>query len=234
MRRFVSPEVGTNMYVMTNGSLALIIDSHNSEEVLSFLKANDVTACTVLLTHEHPDHTCGLHALQQYFSTTIVCQSLCGEAIASLENNRPTLVTAMLSIQDSRNGTNNAEAFLSRYEEHTYHADIVFDARHYFEWCGEQFHLVHTPGHSRGSCCILWNDHTIFTGDSLLHGMPVITRLPGGSTSLYRTVTVPFLNTLDKKLLALPGHGAEFGLKDLENEAYHVGLIEIQRQCRAC
>lgn len=228
VRRFVSPEVGTNMYVMTDGSLALVVDSHNSEEALSFLKENGVTTCTDLLTHEHPDHTCGLHALQRHFSTTIVCQRLCGEAIASLENNRPTLVTAMLSIQDSRNGTNNAEAFLSRYEEHTYHADIVFDARHDIAWCGERFHLVHTPGHSRGSCCIIWNGHIIFTGDSLLHGMPVITRLPGGSTSLYRTVTVPFLNTLDKKLLALPGHGAEFGLKDLQNEAYHVGLIEIQ------
>lgn len=63
MRRFVSPEVGTNMYVMTDGSLALVVDSHNSEEALSFLKENGVTTCTVLLTHEHPDHTCGLHAL---------------------------------------------------------------------------------------------------------------------------------------------------------------------------
>lgn len=215
MQRFVSPEVGTNMYVMTDESLALIVDAHNSEEALSFLKENGITTCTVLLTHEHPDHTCGLYALQQNFNTTIICQRLCGEAIAKLENNRPTLVTAMLSIQDSRNGTNNAEAFLRRYEEHTYHADIVFDARHNIEWCGEQFFFTHTPGHSSGSCCILWNGHTVFTGDSLLLGMPVITRLPGGSTSLYQTITIPFLNTLDKKFLVLPGHGMEFGLKDL-------------------
>lgn len=215
VQRFVSPEVGTNMYVMTDESLALIVDPHNSFEAFSFLNERGISACSILLTHEHPDHTCGIYTLQQHFDTTILCQTLCAEAIASFENNRPSLITAMLSIQDSRNGTHNAEAFLKCYECHTYQADIVFDAGYKFEWCGEKFVFAHTPGHSRGSCCILWSDHSVFTGDSLLHNLPVITRLPGGSTLLYRTVTIPFLNSLDKKLLALPGHGAEFYLKDL-------------------
>lgn len=215
MRRFVSAEVGTNMYVMTDGPRALVVDPHNSVEALDFLRKIGTTSCTVLLTHEHPDHTCGLHALQQTFMTTILCQRSCAEAIARQENNRPTLVAAMLSLQDSRNGTSNAEAFLSRYEEHVYTADIIFDTQYVYDSCGEHFVFTHTPGHSEGSCCILWNDDIVFTGDSLLRDMPVITRLPGGSSSLYRAVTLPFLNALNKKIHALPGHGAEFRLEDL-------------------
>lgn len=213
--RFVSPEVGTNMYVMLEGPHALLVDAHNSKEALAFLRANGVSRCTVLLTHEHTDHTCGLYALQQMFLTDILCQQSCASAIADWDNNRPSLVSAMLSIQDSREGTNKAERFLERYETHVYVADTVFDTQYLHEWAGERFVLKHTPGHSKGSCCILWNDLAVFTGDSLLRSVPVITRLPGGNSRIYKTKTLPFLELLDKALLALPGHGPAFCLGEL-------------------
>lgn len=215
VRRFVSAEVGTNMYVLTEGAHALVIDPHLSEEALSFLGKSTIEECTVFLTHEHPDHTWGLHALQEAFRTVVVCQKACAGAIADRENNRPTLITAMLSVQDSRNGTNNAETFLYRYEEHVYTADVVFGHDLVYAWGRERFVFTHTPGHSEGSCCILWNDAAVFTGDSLLRDVPVITRLPGGSTSRYRELTLPYLKALNRELLVLPGHGAEFRLKDI-------------------
>ena len=203
------------MYVMLEGTHALLVDAHNSGEVLAFLCANGVARCTVLLTHEHTDHTCGLYALQQMFLTDILCQQSCASAIADRNNNRPSLVSAMLSIQDSREGTNKAERFLARYEAHVYAADTVFDVQYIYEWAGERFVLTHTPGHSEGSCCILWNDIAVFTGDSLLRSAPAITRLPGGSSKIYKTVTMPFLKSLNKSTLALPGHGPAFHLGEL-------------------
>ena len=44
--------------------------------------------------------------------------------------------------------------------------------------------------------------------------MPVITRFPGGSTRDYKDKTLPFLYSLDQKLVALPGHGHTFLLGD--------------------
>lgn len=213
--RFVSAEVGTNMYAMTNGCAALIVDPHPSEELLRFLRGRGVEACTILLTHEHPDHTWGIHALQCRFETELICQKYCAEAIATWENNRPAIVTAMLSIQDFRNGTNNAETFQSRYETYLYTADTVFDDGFTLFWKGEAFAFTHTPGHSRGSCCICWNGRAIFTGDSLMKDEPVITRLPGGSTKLYKTVTLPFLTSLDREMFVLPGHGEPFRLGEI-------------------
>ena len=203
------------MYVITEGQRGLIVDPHSSEEVFSLLRRDGIKECTVLLTHEHPDHTCGLHALQNLFKVNIICQKDCAKAIADRSNNRPTIITAMLSVQDSRNGTHNAEAFLRSYKEDIYFADIVFGTKYVYQWGSEHFVFMHTPGHSKGSSCILWNNAVVFTGDSLLCDMPVLTRLPGGNTKLYRTVTQPFLNSLNKKILALPGHGLEFRLGDI-------------------
>lgn len=215
VRRFASAEVGTNMYAMLRDGKALIVDPHPSEELMQFLRGAGVKACTILLTHEHPDHTWGIHALQCQFETELICQRLCAEAIATWENNRPAIVTAMLSIQDFRNGTNNAELFQSRYETHLYVADTVFDGEYTMLWGKERFAFTHTPGHSRGSCCIQWNEKAIFTGDSLMWDEPVITRLPGGSTKAFKAVTRPFLESLDKEIFVLPGHGRAFCLGEI-------------------
>jgi len=210
--RFVSAEVGTNMYAMLSGRKALIVDPHPSEELMQLLRRMGVKECTILLTHEHPDHTWGIHALQCQFKTELICQRLCAEAIATWENNRPAIVAAMLSIQDFRNGTNNAEAFQNRYETYLYTADSVFDDEYSIRWEKESFVFKHTPGHSKGSCCFQWNGQAIFTGDTIMRDGPVITRLPGGSASSYKTITLPFLESLDRKMFVLPGHGQPFRL----------------------
>ena len=212
--RFVSDEVKTNMYVLMEKNHALIIDPHLSEEALRLLNKYAITNCTVLLTHEHSDHTCGIPELLKRFRLNVICHQKCAETLASIKNNQPAMTVAMLSIQDSRNGTNTVRSFLEKYEEFKYDADIAFESTYEFFWCGHKFIFTATPGHSKGGCCICWNDTAIFTGDSLMVSIPVITRFPGGSTKDYKTITVPFLRSLDSNLVALPGHGQIFRLGD--------------------
>ena len=97
--------------------------------------------------------------------------------------------------------------FMETYREYAYHADITFDTEYTFHWNNTIFHFISTPGHSPGSCCILINDELIVTGDSLLSEYPVITRFPGGSTKDYQEKTLPYLKSLNKELIVLPGHG---------------------------
>lgn len=224
--RFVSEDVRTNMYVLLEETRALVVDPHPSAEVLALLQGSGVAECTVLLTHEHPDHISGLYTLQELrktrWKTKIICQEACGRAIASRDNCHPALVVAMLAIQDSRNGTDTAEHFRQNYEPRTYVADVTFGERLELDFGREHFTLVSTPGHTPGSACILWNHAAVFTGDSLLRDMPVITRLPGGSTKRYREVTLPFLQSLDRNLLVLPGHGPEFRMADVCHGDAHV------------
>ncbi|MCR4605462.1 MAG: MBL fold metallo-hydrolase [Eubacterium sp.] len=78
---------------------------------------------------------------------------------------------------------------------------------------------ISTPGHSDCSQCIeirlsedIKNDAvsapiTVFTGDSLVNGHPVITRFPSGSKKIYKNITLPYLESLPSDTLILPGHG---------------------------
>ncbi len=212
--RFVSDEAKTNMYVLVEKNQALIVDPHISDEVLAFLRQKEIIECTVFLTHEHSDHTCGLAGLQELFDIIVICQSSCAETIADRDRNDPRLTIAMLSIQDSKNGTNTADSFLNKYREFEYEADLSFETEFEYFWQKDKFTFRATPGHSPGGCCICWNNTAIFTGDSLMMSLPVITRFPGGSTRDYKNKTLPFLRSLDQKLVALPGHGHTFQLGD--------------------
>ena len=225
--RFVSEDVRTNMYIFLDGTRFLVIDPHPASEALAFLRKAGVSECTVLLTHEHPDHTCGIYSLQREWKTELICQEACGCAIADLNNNHPALIVAMLAVQDMRNGTNTAEHFRQYYEAHVYIPDVTFSTKFELKWGRERFFFVSTPGHTAGSCCIIWNDTTVFTGDSLLLNTPTITRLPGGSTKQYKNITLPFLKSLPRDMFVLPGHGPEFRMADVYHGAVHVEFVGV-------
>ena len=225
--RFVSEDVRTNMYIFLDGTRCLVIDPHPASEALAVLRKAGVSECTVLLTHEHPDHTGGIHSLQREWKTELICQEACGCAIADLNNNHPALIVAMLAVQDMRNGTNTAEHFRQYYEAHVYIPDVTFSTKFELKWGQERFFFVSTPGHTAGSCCIIWNDTTVFTGDSLLLNTPTITRLPGGSTKQYKNITLPFLKSLPRDMFVLPGHGPEFRMADVYHGAVHVEFVGV-------
>ena len=225
--RFVSEDVRTNMYIFLDGTRFLVIAPHPASEALAFLRKAGVSECTVLLTHEHPDHTCGIYSLQREWKTELICQEACGCAIADLNNNHPALIVAMLAVQDMRNGTNTAEHFRQYYEAHVYIPAVTFSTKIELKWGQERFLFVTTPAHTAGRCLINSNDTTVFTGDSLLLNTPTITRLPGGSTKQYKNITLPFLKSLPRDMFVLPGHGPEFRMADVYHGAVHVEFVGV-------
>ena len=111
--RFVSEDVRTNMYIFLDGTRFLVIDPHPASEALAFLRKAGVSECTVLLTHEHPDHTCGIYSLPREWKPELICQEACGCAIADLNNNHPALIVAMLAVQDCETGRILQSIFVS-------------------------------------------------------------------------------------------------------------------------
>lgn len=79
-----------------------------------------------------------------------------------------------------------------------------------FEVAGAQLRVLHTPGHSPGSCCLHLPDAgVVFSGDTLFEGGPGAT---GRSYSDYPTI----LSSINERLFALPdrtvvhtGHGPD-------------------------
>jgi len=66
--------------------------------------------------------------------------------------------------------------------------------------------VLHTPGHSKDSICLILDDHLIFTGDTLFVGNCGRTDLPGSDPAEMYHSLFDRLAKLDEKLVVYPGH----------------------------
>jgi hydroxyacylglutathione hydrolase len=66
--------------------------------------------------------------------------------------------------------------------------------------------VLHTPGHSKDSMCLLLDDQFIFTGDTLFVSNCGRVDLPGSDTKEMYDSLFDKLAKLDEKLIIYPGH----------------------------
>ena len=75
---------------------------------------------------------------------------------------------------------------------------------------GLTLNVLHTPGHTPGSVCLLCEDH-MFSGDTLFQGSCGRTDLPGGDWDTI-VASLKRLGSLDKNYTVHPGHGMNTNL----------------------
>ena len=68
----VYEHINSNMYVLLAEDEALIIDPHKNEELTDLFKNKGIKRVTILLTHEHHDHTTGVYWYQEQFESTLI------------------------------------------------------------------------------------------------------------------------------------------------------------------
>src|SRR5919197_3305052 len=66
--------------------------------------------------------------------------------------------------------------------------------------------VLHTPGHSKDSICLVLDGHLIFTGDTLFVGNCGRTDLPGSDPGEMYHSLFDRLGRLDERLIIYPGH----------------------------
>jgi glyoxylase-like metal-dependent hydrolase (beta-lactamase superfamily II) len=128
--------------------------------VLGMAQPGGFTIRRIFCTHGHPDHVAGVARTQ----------ALTRAAVSLHRADEPWL-EAFPEIS-ARYGLDAAEPpTVDRWHEHGETFEL-----------GEQRAVVlHTPGHSAGSCCLLFPDAgVLFTGDTLFSGSVGRTDLPGG------------------------------------------------------
>lgn len=210
IRRFVFEYANSNMYVIAKDKSALVIDPNISEDALKFLHSNNVSEITVLLTHEHYDHTSGLIWLCGKFRSTVICHEETAKSLRCGKNSRPIMMIS--NLRDKLPRTEIKSIIDKLPQNYKYVPDITFESEYDFKWQEHFVKIISTPGHSRGSCCIEIDDNVVATGDSLILNTPVIVRLSGGSCEQYERLAKPYLNALPSGILILPGHGKQFFL----------------------
>ncbi len=157
----------------------------------------------VILTHGHGDHIMGLEELLAYGEAEVMIHAEDAVMLADPELN--------LSIHMGR-----SFAFRKPVMELQDGQEIAVGKL--------KLRVVHTPGHTRGSICLV-GEGLVFSGDTLFSGGVGRTDLPGGSmTTLMRSIREKLLVLPDEKVV-YPGHGPEttIGAERIDNPYLDVG-----------
>ncbi len=221
--QFKFPFIESNMYIILDKDTknALIIDPHYNGEADKIIEKAGIRKVTIVLTHEHFDHTSGIPWLSGHFNCRILCHAHALEEKSQKRNNRPVLAYMLKDNQDNQSVIRD---YFHTFEPYEYSADMVCMDRLEYAWNGHNIVMKHAPGHSPASVLIQVDEKYIFTGDSLIPDVPVITRFPGGSQKLFQTITLPMLKNIKRDCIILPGHGEAvvFGMLSYEDGMFKV------------
>jgi len=101
--------------------------------------------------------------------------------------------------------TESTKAPIIQHESSELKHDITVKDGDYIEFGNSKFKVLHTPGHSKDSICLI-GDNKIFSGDTLFVGNCGRIDLPGGSAKeLYHSL-FDVLHSLDDNLVLYSGH----------------------------
>jgi glyoxylase-like metal-dependent hydrolase (beta-lactamase superfamily II) len=96
-------------------------------------------------------------------------------------------------------------ASIEGLENRNFPAAVLLEDGSLIKFGNESLKVMHTPGHTPGSICLL-GKRTVFTGDTLFAGGIGRTDFPGGSDRGMR-LSLQKLTRLPAYFLIYPGHG---------------------------
>lgn len=204
INRYVMPAILSNMYVLIEGTQALVVDPSADSDALQKLRNAKPEKVTVLLTHEHFDHVSGVNLLRQNFEVEVICLKACAELIGDPNRNLAKFWRTMImdkppQVQEEGRKVEDLDYACA--------ADTTYDIGTTISWAGHTIQMTPAPGHSKGGCLLLMDEKILFSGDNLVEGTGVICRLPGGSKKDYTEITRPILDALPDDTFVFPGHG---------------------------
>lgn len=181
--------VGTNCYIVhkKDSEHCFVVDPGDSgDKIANYIRDQKMILDHILLTHGHFDHIQGVRDLKN----AIRCE------ICALDVEKELLLDARM----------NVSAMTGRPEE--LEAAIWLHDGQQFESAGIAMKVIHTPGHTKGSCCyFLEEQKVLFSGDTLFMESVGRADLPtGNEKDLMQSVREKVL-TLPSETKVFSGHG---------------------------
>lgn len=210
--RSIFTPLKSNMFVLLIGPEAIVFDPNEDKDLLQLFHEKGIKNVHILLTHGHYDHISGVNWLKNHICADLYCHVKCADRLANSKRPLARLVAVVLANEDKKDGGHRYADFKSTYKPFTLTADKTFEKEDNLIFGNLVFKVLSTPGHSEGSACYILNESIVFTGDTLLQEYPAITKLHGGDTNDYNNIALPFLKSLDKNMIVMPGHGDPFVL----------------------
>ncbi len=186
LSRVVGP-VATNVHILadprTREAIAIDTAIPSLAWIADELAARDWTLKLIVSTHGHWDHIGDNAAVAEHTGADIAVHPLDRHRLTA-----PTATFAPFEIPPSVPAVELAEGGLVRF------GDI-------------RLRVLHTPGHTEGSVCLLAEDDALlFSGDTLFAGAWGRVDLPGGDPD-QMVASLARLTGLDDHTGVFPGHG---------------------------
>ncbi len=182
LHRLPLPPLGANCYLICDGAQGLVIDPGGDAQLVGkACRELGMAPAAVLLTHGHFDHVGALsELLDAWPELHVYCHS------ADLAETDEELFPLARQLGD-----------------HPHHP--LADGQ-VLELAGLSVTVLHTPGHSKGSCCFRIGD-ALFTGDTLFRFSMGRTDFPGGDDR-EMAASLKRIAALEGDLDLYPGHDA--------------------------
>ena len=192
---------GANCYVLVSDGHAAVIDpSVSAEKILDFASGVGATVDKIILTHGHFDHIEAIDSLRQSLSIPLYIHKDDNEMLSD--------------------GMKNAYALFYGVDRRWRRADSLLEDGDEITVGEERLKVISTPGHSRGSICLLGKEIMI-SGDTLFASGYGRFDLYGGDADALAG-SLSRLRKFDRSITIYPGHGGTAKLgKALDNVLYY-------------
>ncbi|OGN95837.1 MAG: hypothetical protein A2Y89_01920 [Chloroflexi bacterium RBG_13_51_18] len=190
IKRLVVGSLSANCFIAGKASTGegLVIDpGGNGDEICRAISETGLDIKIIVLTHGHSDHIAALYEIQDKTGAEVAIHI---EDADFLEGG----------------GSYSSQFGISYRTPHP--PDRLLREGDIIDINGMSFKVIHTPGHTPGSICLL-TDAGVFTGDTIFRRGIGTTLMPGSSRP-------QLLESIRKKLMVLPddtviypGHGRE-------------------------
>ena len=215
--RWVYSYIDSNMYVILSDGDAVVFDPHKKSELLELLCDRQIEHIHILLTHEHYDHVSGVNWLCEATNADVYCQKDAAEALSKEHIKTPRFISTIIANEDRKDGGHRYQDFKAQFKPYSIKVDRLFTDNDSFRIGCLNFDVKSTPGHSPGSSCYYMNNSVVFTGDTLHQYKQVILGFRESNIEDYEKIALPYLWSLPKDTIIMPGHGDPFILKDTKN-----------------
>jgi glyoxylase-like metal-dependent hydrolase (beta-lactamase superfamily II) len=190
----------TNCYIIFNerNNDALLIDP--AFDVNKIEKAlNNYRVTDIILTHGHIDHYYELNYFKNKYKPKIYIHEADLKYLNDYNLNAPA-------------------GFFKGMTEQAYSVDTIIKDGELLIFGDYSLKVIHTPGHTQGSVCLLWEDK-LFCGDTLFNNSVGRTDFPLSSYNDLKK-SIKKLMLLDDEIKIFPGHGfaSTIGIERQNNE----------------
>jgi hydroxyacylglutathione hydrolase len=190
IKRLVVGSLSANCFIVGEevGKAGMVIDpGGNSEQILRSINDSGLNIKIIVLTHGHSDHIAALYDIQDRTGAEVAIHA----ADADFLEGR---------------GSFSSQFGISYKTPHP--PDRILHDGDEIAVGNTIFTVLHTPGHTPGSICLLTGSK-VFTGDTLFRRGIGTTLMPGSSRSQLINSIQTRLMTLPDDTAIYPGHGRE-------------------------